>query len=89
MTRPRATSVDKIVGAMIKEKRKARGMSQQKLGDKAGKITFQQVQKYENGTNRVSIGRLLLICGALKVTAVSFVREIEQHQEKRRSRHAV
>jgi transcriptional regulator with XRE-family HTH domain len=42
------------------------GMSQTMLGDKTG-ITFQQIQKYENGKNRVSASRLQQIANALKV----------------------
>jgi hypothetical protein len=49
--------IDKYVGARVRMRRLMLGMSQDKLGEKLG-ITFQQVQKYEKGTNRVSAGRL-------------------------------
>ena len=50
-------AIDKTVGRNIRKFRMAKGMSQQKLGDELG-ITFQQLQKYENATNRVSASRL-------------------------------
>ena len=53
--RPSATDV--IVGQRIRTFRKAAGMSQTELADQVG-ITFQQLQKYEKGTNRVAAGRL-------------------------------
>jgi transcriptional regulator with XRE-family HTH domain len=51
------TLFDKHLGSRIRMQRLARGMSQEKLGDALG-LTFQQVQKYEKGSNRVSAGRL-------------------------------
>lgn len=62
-----ANPIDRHVGARIKMQRLMIGMSQTTLGDKAG-ITFQQIQKYENGQNRVSASRLQQIANALKVT---------------------
>ncbi|MCB5175127.1 MULTISPECIES: helix-turn-helix domain-containing protein [Microvirga] len=62
--------VDKIIGARIRLQRTAIGMSQEKLGDILG-ITFQQIQKYEKGTNRVGAARLQAIADALRVP-VSF-----------------
>ena len=62
--------VDKYVGSRIRMRRIMLGMSQEKLGD-ALKLTFQQVQKYEKGTNRVGASRLQHIATVLKVP-VSF-----------------
>jgi transcriptional regulator with XRE-family HTH domain len=61
---PRA--VDKYVGNRIKMRRLLLGISQDDLAHKVG-VTFQQVQKYEKGINRISSGRLQEIAGALKV----------------------
>ena len=58
--------VDRYVGGQIKALRLAAGISMEKLGERVG-ITFQQVQKYESGTNRVSASRLFAICGAIGV----------------------
>jgi transcriptional regulator with XRE-family HTH domain len=63
-------TTDRHVGARIRLQRTLTGMTQEKLADILG-ITFQQVQKYEKGTNRVGAGRLLAISKALGVP-VSF-----------------
>ena len=49
--------VDKYVGSRVRMRRIMLGMSQEKLGEALG-LTFQQVQKYEKGTNRVGASRL-------------------------------
>jgi transcriptional regulator with XRE-family HTH domain len=61
---------DKHVGGRVRMRRKMLSMSQTKLGDALG-LTFQQVQKYEKGTNRVSASRLQQMAYILKVP-VSF-----------------
>lgn len=53
-----STEVDRVVGSNIRELRMARGMSQTSLGELLHGITFQQVQKYERGDNRISAARL-------------------------------
>lgn len=58
--------IDAHVGKQIRQRRRARKLSQQKLAAAIG-ITFQQLQKYENGTNRVSAGRLYAISTVLDV----------------------
>ena len=63
----KAGSVDASVGARIRYRRNLLGLSQTELGDRIG-VTFQQVQKYEKGTNRIGSSRLLQICEALQVT---------------------
>jgi transcriptional regulator with XRE-family HTH domain len=65
---PDATDV--AVGRRIKSRRLLLGLSQMELGHRLG-ITFQQIQKYEKGTNRVSAGRLQQIAQLFKVP-VSF-----------------
>ena len=59
-------SVDKFVGQRLKSRRILLGMSQEKLAESVG-ITFQQVQKYERGTNRISSSRLLKFSKILQV----------------------
>jgi transcriptional regulator with XRE-family HTH domain len=63
--------VDIEVGQRIKIQRLAAGLSQTVLGENVG-ITFQQIQKYEKGANRVGIGRLTRISRALNVPVSSF-----------------
>lgn len=62
--------IDIHVGSRVRLRRMMLGMSQEKLGDALG-ITFQQIQKYEKGTNRVGASRLQNISTVLKVP-VSF-----------------
>ena len=59
-------SIDKHVGSRVRMRRMMLNMSQSGLGDALG-ITFQQVQKYEKGTNRISASRLQQVCHILQV----------------------
>jgi transcriptional regulator with XRE-family HTH domain len=63
--------IDLLVGSRIRRFRKGRRMSQAQLGKKLG-VTFQQVQKYENGKNRVGASRLQMISTALDVPVGQF-----------------
>jgi transcriptional regulator with XRE-family HTH domain len=71
-----ANPIDQYVGARIRMQRMVRGFSQTALGKAVG-VTFQQVQKYEKGTNRVSASRLQRIANVLKV-APDFIFEEAQ-----------
>ncbi|MCH8113501.1 MAG: helix-turn-helix transcriptional regulator [Proteobacteria bacterium] len=61
-----ATKVDAHVGQRVRGRRKEMGLSQEKLAKSLG-VSFQQVQKYEIGINRVSAGRLWDIADSLEV----------------------
>ena len=61
-----ATKVDAHVGQRVRGRRKEMGLSQEKLAKSLG-VSFQQVQKYEIGINRVSAGRLWDISDTLEV----------------------
>ncbi len=60
-----ATRVDTWVGMRLRSRRLELDMSQEELGDILG-ITFQQVQKYEKGTNRIAASRLFDLAAALE-----------------------
>jgi transcriptional regulator with XRE-family HTH domain len=62
---------DVLVGANVRLYRQAAQISQVELGEHLG-VTFQQIQKYEKGTNRVGAGRLFIIATILKVPVVRF-----------------
>lgn len=62
---------DKHVGGRVRMRRMMLGMSQEKLGD-ALHLTFQQVQKYEKGTNRIGASRLQQIAHILQVPVAFF-----------------
>jgi transcriptional regulator with XRE-family HTH domain len=64
--------IDVQVGLRIRVQRQAIGMSQTKLADALG-VTFQQVQKYEEGKNRVGAGRLVKIASVLQVPVASLL----------------
>jgi transcriptional regulator with XRE-family HTH domain len=61
-----ATAVDTYIGTQMRNDRTALGLSQEVLGAKLG-VSFQQIQKYEKGINRVSAARLFEICKTLKI----------------------
>jgi transcriptional regulator with XRE-family HTH domain len=69
--------IDKHVGNRARMRRLMLGMSQGTLGDQVG-VSFQQVQKYENGTDRISASRLQAMCQILEVS-VSFFFEGAPH----------
>src|SRR4051794_38122475 len=79
MPRRRNDVVDGLVGRNIRVFRKQRGISQTDLAKKIG-VTFQQVQKYENGSNRVGSGRLFKIAGTLKVPVGALFDGVDQPQ---------
>src|SRR6266704_2137204 len=63
--------IDKHVGSRVRMRRMMLAMSQEKLGDALG-LTFQQVQKYEKGTNRIGASRLQQIANILQVPVAFF-----------------
>ena len=70
MAKKAPNPIDKHVGSRVRMRRMMLSMSQEKLGDALG-LTFQQVQKYEKGTNRIGASRLQQISQILQVP-VSF-----------------
>jgi transcriptional regulator with XRE-family HTH domain len=64
--RPRPQEVDRHVGAKVRERRLALGLTQQQLAELVG-TTYQQAHKYEKGVNRISAGRLHALARALGV----------------------
>ena len=71
----RADGSDAIVGHNIRVHRLTRKMSQSGLAEVIG-LTFQQVQKYEKGMNRVGSGRLVRIADALNVPVMTLLRGV-------------
>ncbi len=67
----RPNPIDVHVGSRIRIRRNILGMSQEKLGELLG-ITFQQIQKYEKGTNRVGASRLQAIASIMTVPVAFF-----------------
>lgn len=71
MSKREANSLDRKIGAKVRERRREIAMSQETLAERLG-ITFQQVQKYENGTNRIAASRLWDIARALLLPVCKF-----------------
>ena len=66
-----ANAVDRRLGQRVRTRRLEIGMSQEKLAELLG-VTFQQVQKYEKGVNRIAASRLFDISAALDMTIARF-----------------
>ena len=79
-TRGGPEAVDVHVGSRVRQRRTMLGMSQEKLGEALG-LTFQQVQKYERGANRVGAGRLYELSHALDVPVNYFFEELPDAPE--------
>lgn len=77
MAKKAPNPIDRHVGSRVRMRRMMQSMSQEKLGDALG-LTFQQVQKYEKGTNRIGASRLQQIAHILQVP-VSFFFEGAPH----------
>jgi transcriptional regulator with XRE-family HTH domain len=75
MNRKAPNPIDIHVGSRVRLRRVLVGMSQEKLGEQLG-ITFQQVQKYEKGTNRIGSSRLFRISQVLGVPVAFFFEDI-------------
>lgn len=76
-----ANKYDAIVGSNVKTLRNAKKMSQDELGRRIG-VTFQQVQKYEKGTNRISAGRLVDISKVLGFDLMHFYQGVEEGESE-------
>ena len=77
MTRKLPNPVDVHVGSRVRMRRMLIGMSQEKLGESLG-LTFQQVQKYEKGSNRIGASRLYQIGAVLGVPIEFFFEGLER-----------
>ncbi|GIX18131.1 MAG: hypothetical protein KatS3mg119_2317 [Rhodothalassiaceae bacterium] len=72
--------IDVHVGSRVRLRRTLLGMSQEKLGDALG-LTFQQIQKYERGANRIGASRLYKIAKILNVPVSYFYEELPDEVE--------
>ena len=72
--------IDVHVGTQVAVYRKLSGMSQELLGEAVG-VSFQQIQKYERGANRIGASRLFGIAQALDVPVSVFFRDLDQASE--------
>lgn len=78
---------DAHVGRRVKMRRMELGISQTKLGDAIG-VTFQQVQKYERGANRIGSSRLQMIAGVLGVPPAHFFHGLPKFEADNNNVHS-
>ena len=76
-----ANPIDAQVGNRVRLRRMLVGMSQEKLGEMLG-LTFQQVQKYEKGVNRIGAGRLFEVANILGVPVSYFYEDVTDHHNE-------
>ncbi len=80
--------IDVHVGGRVRLRRTLMGMSQERLGELLG-LTFQQVQKYERGANRVGASRLFDLARVLEVPVSYFFEEMSDDTQAASPRHMV
>jgi transcriptional regulator with XRE-family HTH domain len=81
--RKQANPIDGLVGNRVRLRRTLLGMSQERLGELLS-LTFQQVQKYEKGVNRIGAGRLFDISRILEVPITYFYEDVQNGSGGRR-----
>jgi transcriptional regulator with XRE-family HTH domain len=81
MTSKRTNVIDLLVAKRIRAYRKQLGLSQSDLARKLG-LTFQQIQKYEKGSNRVGAGRLFEIAGIFDIPIQALYPESDESVER-------
>jgi len=79
LPKKQANPIDAQVGSRVRLRRMLVGMSQEKLGEMLG-LTFQQVQKYEKGVNRIGAGRLFEVAHILGVPISYFYEDVANDQ---------
>ncbi len=70
-------ALDVAIGQHIRERRRAAGLSQASLAEATG-VTFQQIQKYERGHNRISFSRLVEVARALRCRVSELTGDLDQ-----------
>ncbi len=76
-TRGKPNNIDVHVGNRVRQRRTLLGLSQEKLAGSLD-LTFQQVQKYERGANRIGAGRLFQLARALEVPVTYFFDDLDE-----------
>ncbi|MBZ9602955.1 helix-turn-helix domain-containing protein [Phyllobacterium chamaecytisi] len=70
--RPNSEDLNREIGQRLRELRLLAGMTQQGLGTAIG-VSYVQIQKYENGENRIAVSTLIFICQALNSDPMDFI----------------
>lgn len=88
MAKKQPSSIDAHVGSRVRLRRMLIGMSQEKLGELLG-LTFQQVQKYEKGANRIGASRLYDISSILSVPVQYFFEDLPATKSQQLNGHGM
>lgn len=80
------SNLDAAIGSRLKAIRTSQGISQEVLGENIG-VSFQQIQKYENGSNRLSLSRALKVSNFLNVEINELVPELDENSAINRVFH--
>lgn len=83
-----ANTVDRRIGQRVKQRRLELGLSQERLAELLG-VTFQQIQKYEKGANRIAASRLFDLSGALNVAVTYFFEGLTLGASQSGAQHGV
>lgn len=75
------SGIDRVVGQRLRWRRRQMKLTQEQLGEQLG-LTFQQVQKYEKGVNRISAGRLFEMANVLGVSINYFYEGVDEFFDK-------
>ena len=86
MNKRSPTRMDKHVGSKIRVRRQVLGISQRKLARALG-VSFQQIQKYENGTDRIGAGRLQQLSQALRAPPAFFFKALRTYRVAAHAKH--
>ncbi len=78
----RNRNIEQSVGTRIRQRRTELGYTQQQLAQRVG-LTYQQIHKYERGTNRISVARLVDLAEALEIEVAYFIADISAEQAPR------
>ena len=81
MAAKKPNPIDIHVGTRLRQRRVTRGVSQEKLGEQLG-VTFQQIQKYEKGTNRIGASRLFEIARFLDIPVGYFYEGLPEYPDQ-------
>ena len=84
MSRTLARDIDRYIGFRIRQRRTMLGLTRQHMAEQIG-VTYQQAHKYENGTNRITAGRLYRIAEALEVEVSYFFQGMDDEESFRPS----
>ena len=68
--------IDLVIGNVLRQTRLSAGYTLQALAERSG-VTYQQIQKYETGANRLSVSRLVLLTNALGMTPAEFLLKVQ------------